>query len=105
MKMSPSLALVVLTLAAVSRAGDVQDGKPVPADQLFAEAKALSAHEEWRDAIARFRRFLREHPGDPRASEARFWVGFSLVKSGEFDEAVGALEPFRTALAQDKWAD
>ena len=105
MKASRVPSLVVLILAAVSRAGDVQDGKPLPADQLFAEAKALSAHEEWREAIARFRRFLREHPDDPRASEARFWIGFSLVKSGEFDEAVRELEPFQSGLAQDKWAD
>jgi tetratricopeptide (TPR) repeat protein len=105
MKISRVLSLVVFALAAVSRAGGVQDGKPLPADQLFAEAKALSAHEEWRDAIARFRRFLREHPDDSRAPEARFWIGFSLVKSGEFDEAVRALEPFRSDLAQDKWAD
>jgi tetratricopeptide (TPR) repeat protein len=99
------LVFAILALAAASRPGDAQDSKPVPADQLFADAKALSAHEEWRDAIAHFRRFLREHPADPRAPEARFWVGFSLVKSGEFDEAVRALEPFRTGLARDKWAD
>jgi tetratricopeptide (TPR) repeat protein len=105
MKTSRVLFIAVLALAAASRAGDDRDDKPIPADQLFAEAKALSAHEEWRGAIAHFRRFLREHPDDPRAAEARFWIGFSLVKSDEFDEAVRALEPFRTALAQDKWAD
>jgi tetratricopeptide (TPR) repeat protein len=99
------LSLVVLALTAVSRAGDLQDDKPLPAGQLFAEAKALSAHEEWRDAIARFRRFLREHPDDSRTPEARFWIGFSLVKSGEFDEAIRDLEPFQVGLAQDKWAD
>ena len=39
------------------------------------------------------------------AAEARFWIGFSLVKSDEFEEAIRELEPFESTLAQDKWAD
>jgi tetratricopeptide (TPR) repeat protein len=100
-----SLSLVMLVLAAVSRADDVKDGMPPRADDLFAEAKALSAREEWQEAIARFRQFLRQHPDDARATEARFWIGFSLVKSEQFGDAVRELEPFEGDLARDKWAD
>jgi tetratricopeptide (TPR) repeat protein len=105
--MSKILTMLVLVLASECRAGDgrVQDGKAPAADELFAQAKALSAHEEWEDAVARFREFLGKHAGDPRASEARFWIGFSLVKSDEFGEAVSELQGFEQGLANDKWAD
>jgi tetratricopeptide (TPR) repeat protein len=98
------LLILVLNLAVGLRAGAGQVGPPSSPD-LFDEAKALTTREDWQKAIARFRQFLREHSGDPRASEARFWIGFSLVKSAEFEEAIRELEPFESTLAQDKWAD
>jgi outer membrane protein assembly factor BamD (BamD/ComL family) len=97
------LTVVVLTLAVVSRA-DAEGGRQSSED-LFDAAKALSTHEDWGNAISRFREFLRQHSDDPRASEARFWIGYCLVKSDEFDEAVRELAPFEATLAQDKWAD
>jgi outer membrane protein assembly factor BamD (BamD/ComL family) len=97
------LIVLVLTLAVVSRA-DAEVGRHSSQD-LFDEAKALSTHEDWGNAITRFREFLRQHSDDARASEARFWIGYCLVKSDEFDEAVLELAPFETTLAQDKWAD
>ncbi len=100
----PSLVMV-FTLAATSFADDVKGGKPPSADELFAEAKALSTHEEWEQAIGRFRTFIRAYADDPRAHEARFWIGYSLVKSEQYDEAVRELEPFEGDLEQDKWAD
>jgi tetratricopeptide (TPR) repeat protein len=104
---STILTLLVVVLATESSAGDVgfQDGKAPAADELFAQAKALSSREEWENAVTRFREFLGKHPDDPRASEARFWIGFSLVKSDEFAEAVSELESFEQGLAKDKWAD
>jgi outer membrane protein assembly factor BamD (BamD/ComL family) len=102
---SLSLALVVLT--ALSHADDkgVKDDKAAARDELFAQAKSLSTQEKWADAISRLREFTRKYPGDARASEARFWLGFCLVKSDEFEEALRELEPFEHELAQDKWAD
>jgi len=97
------LTVLVLTLAFVSRA-DAEGGRHSSED-LFDEAKALSIHEDWGNAISRFREFLRQHSDDARASEARFWIGYCLVKSDEFDEAILELAPFETTLAQDKWAD
>jgi tetratricopeptide (TPR) repeat protein len=96
----------VLTLGFLSLAGDGEGryGQPSSKD-LFEQAKALSTREDWPDAISRFRDFLHEHADDPRASEARFWIGYCLVKSDEFDEAVRELAPFEGTLAQDTWAD
>ncbi len=76
-----------------------------PQEDLFGEAKTLSTQEHWSESIERFRQFLRQAPDDPRTSEARFWIGYALVKEGEFDDAAGTLEPFENALAGDKWAD
>jgi len=98
------LVIVALNLAAGLGSGAVRAELRASAD-LFDEAKALSTRENWQAAIAKFRDFLREHPNDPRASEARYWIGFSLVKSEEFEEAISELESFEGTLAKDKWAD
>lgn len=100
MCVSWTLALAAAASLAVARADE-----PPGADGLFAEARALSTREDWSGAIERFRRFLREHPTDPRAHEARFWIGFALVKDGEYDEAVRALRPFESEWSGDRWAD
>ena len=97
------LTVVLFILAVVPRV-DAQGDRPSPAD-LFDQAKVLSTHEDWGNAISRFREFLSQHSGDPRASEARFWIGYCLVKSDEFAEAIRELAPFETTLGQDKWAD
>jgi tetratricopeptide (TPR) repeat protein len=96
----------ILTLGFLTLGGDGEGrcSQP-PSKDLFDEAKALSTHEDWRGAISRFRDFLHEHADDPRATEARFWIGYCLVKSDEFDEAVRELAPFEGTLAQDTWAD
>ena len=97
------LTVVLFILAVVPRV-DAQGDRPSPAD-LFDLAKVLSAHEDWGNALSRFREFLSLHSGDPRASEARFWIGYCLVKSDEFAEAIRELAPFEATLGQDKWAD
>lgn len=74
-------------------------------DDLFDQAKTLSTQEQWEKAITRFREFLGQKPNDPRTTEARFWIGFCLVKSENFDEAIAELAPFESTLAQDQWAD
>ncbi len=71
----------------------------------LAEARARATREEWPEAVEAFRTFLQQHPDAPEAAEARFWVGFCRVKLGEDDEAIEALRPFETTLADDTWAD
>ncbi len=100
-----SVSCVLVLVAAASPAAAVRAAEPTGADELFAEARALSTREDWSGAIERFRRFLREHPGDPRAHEAQFWIGFSLVKDGEYNEAVRELRPFESEWSGDRWAD
>ena len=61
--------------------------------------------EQWSEAAEQYQLFLRKHPGAPRAAEARFWIGFCLVKAGEPRDAVRFLRPFEALLAESKWAD
>ena len=77
---------------------------PPPSDPL-AEGRALAEKEEWAEAVEKLRAVLRAHPDAPQAPEARFWVGFCLVKQGEDAEAIETLRPFETTLSQDTWAD
>ncbi len=95
--------VLVLSLASLQSSA-IQTGPPHAPD-LFDEAKALATRDHWQGAIARFRDFLREHTNDPRASEARYWIGYGLVKSDEYEEAIDELEAFEGSLAKDKWAD
>ena len=90
--MKKLVTVVLLAIAVVVKAG-ASEGVRRSADDLFEEAKVLSTHEKWADAITRFRQFLRTHADDPRASEAQFWVGYCLVKSDEFDDAIRELRP------------
>ena len=96
-------SFVVLTLTSLSPAFGGDDRQKTP--DLFDEAKTLSTHEDWDEAIARFRDFLARSPNDLRTSEAQFWIGFCLVKLDEFEEALRELAPFQGKLAEDKWAD
>jgi tetratricopeptide (TPR) repeat protein len=92
----------VLTLAMCAQA---RPGGQTPKDDLFDKGKALSTREKWPEAISCFREFVAGHPDDPRASEARYWIGYCLVKSDEYDDAVQELTPFEADLKKDKWAD
>lgn len=42
---------------------------------------------DYGQAEATFRDFLREHPGDPKASEARYWLGESLYQRKKYTDA------------------
>ncbi len=85
------------------------DSKPgastTPDSDPLAEAKQLTDREDWGNAVEKFRAFLDEHPNDSKATEARFWAGYCLVKMGENDEAEELLRPFESTLAEDTWAD
>jgi tetratricopeptide (TPR) repeat protein len=106
---SLSAACVVLVSTLLAGIAAADDEPPAtksakPADPL-AEARELTNHEEWDQALERFREFLKAHPDDPKASEARFWAGFCLVKLEEHEDAKAMLGPFETTLARDLWAD
>ena len=56
----------------------------------FANAIALLSSERHLEAESEFRRFLETYPGDPRAGEAKFWIGESLLGRGAHREAANA---------------
>ena len=95
--------VLVLNFAAGLPAGAGQARTPSSAD-LFDQAKAPRPARTGR----------RRSPGSAtscasipmtRASEARFRIGFSLVKSEEYEEAISELESFEGRRAKDPWAD
>jgi tetratricopeptide (TPR) repeat protein len=103
---SKTLTVLVLALSVLSGTQAIGgERRQKPVEDLFDQAKARAVREDWREALSRFREFVSAHSDDPRAVEARFWIGCCLVKSDEFDEAVRELEPFEAALAKDPWAD
>jgi tetratricopeptide (TPR) repeat protein len=106
-RVSRGLSLAVFVVAALGRGAAVGDDprKDRPKSDPLAEAKALANREEWPGAVEQYRAFLKQHPDHPRASEARFWIGYCLVKLDEWDEATNTLRPFETLLADDTWAD
>jgi tetratricopeptide (TPR) repeat protein len=100
------MSLLAMLLICVSALGnDTQDAPPDP----LGEAKAIMAQENWKAASNAFLKYLRKQPTSPQAAEATFWVGYCLVKEGDFEQAIQALRPFESSdaggLAGDKWAD
>jgi tetratricopeptide (TPR) repeat protein len=90
--------ILALELAHLPAAQDAADGDP-------AHARDAMLREDWHKAIAAWRKFRTAHPDSPRNTEARFWIGYCLVKNDDFKEAIGELEPFRDRLAKERWAD
>jgi tetratricopeptide (TPR) repeat protein len=96
--------LIATSLASGAQADGVPPTDSPPTGPL-AEAKTILATEDWKAAANAFLKFLRKQPGAPEAAEATFWAGYSLVKAGDFEQAIQALLPFEDRLADDKWAD
>ncbi len=99
------LCLALLLSAPTAVAADDPPKAAGSVEEALDRAKSLTDKEEWAEAVAAYRKILRDQPEHGRAPEARFWAGFGLVKLGDHAAAVELLEPFRTALAGDKWAD
>ena len=86
--------LLVLAVAACGGSPDQLGTLPEPAvreglgaaelDSLFARGEALFSRGKWNDAATEFDRFILEAPaGDPRASQARFYVAEARYATGE----------------------
>ncbi len=108
--MIAAIAFLGLTLlmGAAPANGPVDDppqAKSSPKDDPLVDARKATDREDWDEAAEKFRAFLDAHPNAPQAPEARFWIGFCLVKLGEDEEAIEILNPFTDTLAGDKWAD
>ncbi len=57
---------------------------------------------DFRASLGYFQRFARDFPSDKRAEEARFYIGESLYRMGEYDQAKSA---YRQALAENPDGD
>ena len=62
-------------------------GSGGPNDQ-FALGVGFVQRRDYGQAEATFRDFLRSYPGDPKASEARYWLGESLYQRKKYPDAV-----------------
>ena len=97
---------VALSVAGALAPSALADAPPKSRpDDPLAEARALTDRERWDEAAGKFRAFLEKNPKAPLASEARFWTGYCLVQTEDFEAAVDVLRPFLTELAEDTWAD
>lgn len=102
-------AFVIATSLATAAQADEGPPPDSPPTGPLAEAKTILATEDWKAAANAFLKFLRKQPGAPEAAEATFWTGYSLVKAGDFEQAIQTLRPFESGgaggLEDDKWAD
>lgn len=68
-----------------------------PADQSFRVAYADYSKGNYELALMGFTEFLRSSPGDPRAAEARYWVGECHYSQGKYKEAIEAFDMVLTS--------
>ncbi|MDE2506235.1 MAG: hypothetical protein KGM43_03385 [Planctomycetota bacterium] len=101
-------AAALLAATAWGFADPDEPSKPpeVAAADPIAGARAAAESEEGdrEAAAATLRAFLNEHPADPHAPEARFWLGFCQVRLGENESALETLRPFESLLGGDAFA-
>lgn len=99
-----AVAPLLLAAALCGRGGPAASDEPNAPDPMV-DARERATREEWPEAIEAFRDFLQKHPDAQEAPEARFWIGFCRVKTGQDEAAIEALRPFESTLAEDRWAD
>ena len=75
-------------VGAAPASGPIQSAPPQLVDSLWATAERAVRHGKWGDAQKLLDRVLLElPPGDPRISQAHFWIGEALFARGERLEA------------------
>ena len=67
---------------------------PLSGDDHFSSAANAFAAREYAGAAEGFRTFLTEHPNDPRAAEAQFYLADSLFAQGRYGEAASLYAGF-----------
>jgi outer membrane protein assembly factor BamD len=89
------LALPVIALAACSSDDKPDDTKPpLPAEQLYSDARAHVDANEQKEAIKSFEEVERQYPASPWALNAQVMAAYSNYKIDKYDEAIAGLERF-----------
>ena len=105
-RFATAAAAWTLVAAGLVRADDVKTPPETAAADPIAAARAAAESDDGdrAAAAATLRAFLKEHPSDPHAPEARYWLGFCQVRLGENDDALATLRPFESLLTADPFA-
>jgi TolA-binding protein len=77
----------------------------IQAEKLLSLGKALILKEDWEAAARPLQKYVTRYSHEPDLNEARLWLGYSLIRAGEHERAVGVLKPFETVSATDPWTD
>jgi HEAT repeat protein len=84
----------------------VQSGKaPEGALQLFAQGRDLLQEGAYREAAARFNRFITEYPRHQDVDAALYWLAYSLAKLERFPEAERQLDRLFRSYPKSNWVD
>jgi outer membrane protein assembly factor BamD len=109
MRLAGVLALpVVLLLGGCSYISDILRPGPqalTPAADLYAEGEKELGRQRYEQARTAFRRIVERHPNTSYAVRARFLIGESYYREGEFDKAVKEFEGFLAFYPRNEIAD
>lgn len=72
---------------------------------MYQKALALLNHKDFVGAIAKFQRFLAEHPSDDYADDAMYWIGDSHFNLGDYARAIESYQKVFSYIRTDKGDD
>lgn len=91
----PLILLVSLTLASCGSKKDDEADKPAePVEKLYNDAMDKLEGGEFKAAVTGFEEVERQHPYSPWAVRAEIMAGYTLYRSGKYDQAVTVLEGY-----------
>ena len=77
----------------------------LPAEELYRLGEQDLARSRYEDARSRFKEIVARHPDSSYAPRARFLIGETYFREGEFDKAVKEFEAFLAFYPQHQIAD
>src|SRR2546427_2831770 len=77
----------------------------LPAEELYRLGEQDLARSRYEDARSRFKDIVARHPDSSYAPRARFLIGETYFREGEFDKAVKEFEAFLAFYPQHQIAD
>jgi len=70
----------------------IQEETVSPENQLYERTLAVYHGEEYKEAVAGFKTFLKTYPKSKLADNAQFWIGESYMSQKKYDQAIVAFQ-------------
>ncbi len=77
----------------------------LPPEELYAQGESALSRSRYEDARESFRKIVERHPNSSYAARARFLVGESYYRDGDFDKAIREFEAFMSFFPRHQIAD